>query len=289
MTAIFEADAANRELAHQGYTVIPLLDAAAIRDVQALHDAVFPTVPLDFHSTLVSATVEQRFRVVEGLRAIVSEKLETIIPGFRIAVASFMTKRPRSQRGRIPLHQDPWTTDHRREMAPSVWCPLVDVSSANACLRMVPGSQHLFPFPCPMNALSTTARHLTYQWNADPLDDEFVRDVPLGAGEAVIYDPRILHGSGENLSERTRVAFNCITIPEGDEPRLYFWDDRPPGRMETFQVTDAFLCEFRYDAHPEPPYPDGVRLLETFDVPREPMRLDRHELKRLQAVESVSS
>jgi hypothetical protein len=283
MNAILTSDERKRELAHKGYSVISLLDADEIRRVQSLHDGVFPAVPADFHSSIVSATAEQQMRVLDGLRAIVGAKLQSLLPECRIRLAAFMTKRPNSQRGRLPLHQDPWITDHREQMAPAVWCPLVDVDRASACLRVVPGSQHLFRFPCPMNALTIGARHLTYQWDADPLADDFIHDVPLRAGMAVVYDPRILHGSGENLSERTRVAFNCFMVPKDRELRVYYWDDRPPGQMETLEVTDAAFCGLRYNARPQEPYPPGVRLVETFDVPRSPMWLDRDALKRLQA------
>jgi hypothetical protein len=283
VTAVFDSDARNQELAVTGYTVIPLLDAAEIREVQALHDAVFPTVPLDFYSSIVSASAEQRIRVRDALRAIVVPKLLKLMPRHRIRLASFMTKRPTSRRGSLPLHRDAWITDHRVQVGPSIWCPLVDVGPANACLRMVPGSQHLIATPCPMNALLLPRPFLTYQWDADPVDAEFVRDLPLRAGMAVAYDPRVLHCSGENVSGEPRVAFSCLTVPDGLEPSVYWWDDRPPGRMQVFEVEESHLCEMEYATVPEEPYPAGVRLLDSFDVPREPIRIDRDALRRLQA------
>jgi hypothetical protein len=134
-----------------------------------------------------------------------------------------------------------------------------------------------------MNALAAQARHLTYQWDTDPLAEEFIRDVPLRAGSAVVYDPRILHGSGDNASDHPRVAFNCVTVPHDREARVYYWDEGPPGGVEAFEATESGLCELRYDSRPTAPYPDGLRLLEAFDVPREPMRIDQAALRRLQA------
>jgi hypothetical protein len=281
---VFDAERSNHELWRDGYTLIPLLEAENIRAVQALHDEVFPAVPSDFYSSVMSATPEQRIRVLDGLRAIVMPKLATILPRHTVELASFMTKRPSSQRGRLPLHRDAWVADHRVQLAPSVWCPLVDVGPSNACLRMVRGSHHLLQSPCPMNALAVPAGHLTYQYDADPIEEEFIRDVPVAAGTAVVYDPRVLHASGENRTDQTRVAFNCLTVPVGQRASVYWWDDRPPGRMEAFEVTASFLCESRYGTRPDVPYPEGVRLSETFDVPRTPIRIDRARLKQLQAV-----
>jgi hypothetical protein len=284
---IFTGAETNREFLRKGYVVVPFLDAEEIQAVQALHDRLFPVFAHDFNSSVMTATMDQRLGVLNGLRAIFGKKLEALLPRHRIQLASFMTKRPGSQRGSLPLHQDAWITDHQVEFAPSVWCPLVDVGPLNACLRVVAGSHRLVRNPCPLNAYVLPADYLTYKGDVDPLEDEFITNVPVPAGMALVYDPRLLHGSGENRTNQPRVAFNCPTVPDGYEPLLYWWDVRPPGQMHKFQVTESFLCQFQFGTRPEEPYPEGVRLLDTFDVPRTTFRLDRDVLRRLQREASI--
>jgi hypothetical protein len=84
----------------------------------------------------------------------------------------------------------------------------------------------------------------------------------MAAGAALIYDQRMLHGSGENLSDRSRVAFNCITIPNAATPLLYQWDDAAPDRIEVLEVDEAHLCHFQFGRPVRPPYPGGVRLVD---------------------------
>ena len=287
---IFVNEETDREFARKGYVVLPFLDAEAIQAVQALHDRLFPVVPSDFYSSFVSATTDQRLGVLTGIRKLLAGQLKTILPWHKVQLATFITKRPTSQRGQLALHQDSWITDHRVEAAPSVWCPLVDVGPMNACLRVVPGSHRFFHNPCPMNAYVAKAKHLAYRPEADPLEDEFIKDVPMQAGMALIYDPRLVHGSGENLVDRPRVALNCVTIPEQREPQLYFWDDRPPERMQVFEVTESFLCQFNFLSRPDEPYPEGVRLIDTIDgLTTPPARIDRAALRRLQTDASAEN
>src|SRR5262249_1379753 len=162
---------------------------------QALHDELFPVVPSDFHSTFLSATADQRLRVLTGVREVMGAGLGAFLPKYRIRSATFIAKRPNSQRGLLPFHRDAWLTDHRRVPAPSVWCPLVDVGPGNGCMRVIPCSHRIFPDPYPMNGNAAV----------DQPGDEFVRDVPMRAGTALVYDTRLVHGTGENLTNRLRV------------------------------------------------------------------------------------
>jgi hypothetical protein len=141
-------------------------------------------------------------------------------------------------------------------------------------MRVVPCSHRLFPDPYPVNAGAAT----------DSVDEQFVRDVPMRAGTALVYDTRLVHGTGENLADRLRVAINVVMVREGHEPQLYFWDDRPPGRIQVFEVSESFLCQYRFGSRPEEPYPRGVRLVDTIDNPTTAWgRIDSAALRRLQA------
>src|SRR5262249_50191733 len=134
----FADEDTEREFASRGYVVLPLLGATGIETLQALHDELFPVVPSDFHSTFLSATADQRLRVLTGVREVMGAGLGAFLPIYRIRSATFIAKRPNSQRGLLPFHRDAWLTDHRRVPAPSVWCPLVDVGPGNGCMRVIP-------------------------------------------------------------------------------------------------------------------------------------------------------
>ena len=93
----------------------------------------------------------------------------------------------------------------------------------------------------------------------------------MPAGAALVYDERMLHGSDENRSDHVRVAFNCIMIPKEVSPLLYQWDQTVPDRLQVLEVDDAYLCSFRFGVPLEPPYPAGVRLIDTIDAAIHPL------------------
>jgi ectoine hydroxylase-related dioxygenase (phytanoyl-CoA dioxygenase family) len=209
-------------------------------------------------ATTLSDDPDFRMRVSSEILKIVERPLKQLLPFHRCVVAAFVTKRASTTQARLPLHQDWWIVDNRVERGVNCWCPLVDVGPDNGCLRVVPGVHRLLNQPYPIHPKFRS----TYHPKLRELDEACGTGVPMAAGAALIYDQRMLHGSGENLSDRSRVAFNCITIPNAATPLLYQWDDAAPDRIEVLEVDEAHLCHFRFGRPVRPPYPGGVRLVD---------------------------
>ena len=264
---IFASDVTDREFASRGYVVRPFLGPAEIQAVERLHADIFPELFADFSATSLDDSFDRRWRVSEGIRAIVEEPLRKIVPRRKLALAAFVTKRPNTTKGRVPLHQDSWIVDNRVHRALHVWCPLVDVGPDSGCLKVVPGIHRLLNDPYPIHPKFRTAYHP----RLSVLDEEFARLVSMPAGAALMYDERMLHGSDENRSDRLRVAFNCIMIPVDINPLLYQWDERTPDRIQVLEVDETYLCQFRFGVPLAPPYPHGVRLVDTIGVATKPL------------------
>ena len=112
-------------------------------------------------------------------------------------------------------HQDWWCWDHPlsyRRMAPqvAVLCYLADTTAENGALRVLPGSHHK---STPIHAVLPEAHGV----NAEELDPEHAafRDLPgqitlcLSAGDAVVIDYRLLHGTHGNGCGSRR---DCILL-----------------------------------------------------------------------------
>ena len=268
---LFGDDRRDREFSHDGYVVLPFLDPSHVAALQRLHDEMLPDLPADFTATTLSDDFELRSRVSTGIRAIVEERLGRILPGYKVVLATFVSKRARTLQGRVNLHQDWWLVDNRVRRALHFWCPLVNVGAGNGCLKIVPGIHRLLNDPYPIHPpMYRTAYHPVLP----RLESEFVRRVAMPAGSALVYDERMLHGSDENLSDQPRVAFNCVMIPADLEPIVYWWDEREPGRMSILEVSEEFLCRFRYGTPLETPYPRDVSLRGTTEASVRPLRED---------------
>jgi hypothetical protein len=266
---IFGEEQTDWMFRQNGYLVLPFLDGNEIQALRRLHDEMMPALPADFTATTLSDNFDFRWQVSNGIKRIVEERLRRVIPRYKLILATFVSKRARTTQGRVNLHQDWWLVDNRLHRALHFWCPLVDVGTGNGCLKIVPGIHRFLNDPYPIHPPEyRTAYHPVLP----RLETEFVRRVSMPAGSALVYDERMLHGSDENLSDQPRAAFNCVMIPEDLEPIVYWWDEREPARLSILEVSEEFLCRFRYGTPLEEPYPEDVRLRGTMEATLRPLR-----------------
>ena len=266
---IFTHAETEEEFRRKGYIVRPLLSADEINAVQQVHDSVTPPMTGDIFSTPLSHDYEYRSCVLDGIRPIVQQKLKSILPYHKLAMVVLITKKPATTAGKLPIHQDWWITDNNRRRAVHVWCPLVDVDAQSACLKVVAASHRLLNNPYPVHPKYRTEYH-----SSRDLLDAMATSIPMTGGWAVVYDQRLLHGSGENLSNRTRVAFNCIMVPEDAKPLLYCWDGKSETRLDIVEVNEDYLCRFKYGEPIKESYSGDVRYLKSIDVKVKPLECD---------------
>src|SRR5690606_1276506 len=148
----------------------------------------------------------------------IAPAMSRLFPGHETCFAIFVTKRPQTRQGRLPLHRDYSFVDRVAHTAVHLWIPLIDVDERNGCLHVVPGSHALMPSPFAVNEYPSP-----FQPVMDELDREYTTRVPMPAGSALAYDAGLLHGSGENHSAHLRPACIAILLPRGVEPRVYVW------------------------------------------------------------------
>jgi hypothetical protein len=278
--AVFDDAALDGAFMSRGFLVRPFLDPTEILAMERVYAEMFPETDADFSATILNDSTECRLDASAAIRAIVEAPLRRMFGRHKLAVATFVTKRPRTTKGRLPLHQDWWIVDNRVHRALHVWCPLVDVGPDSGCLRVVPGVHHFLNDPYPIHGKFRTAYHPKLA----VLDEQCSIRVSMPAGTALIYDERMLHGSDDNRSDHLRVAFNCIMIPEEALPLVYQWDEQAPDRIEVLEVDEPYLCEFRFGVPLSRPYRRGIRLIET--IPAAVSPLNDEGIARLRAIQA---
>jgi hypothetical protein len=126
--------------------------------------------------------------------------------------------------------------DERRFTGVTVWVPLHDVDADNGMLHVVPGS-HRF-------SSAVRVQDVDHSPFAD-LDRAVIEDhgrgVPLAAGEAIVFDNRLIHYSLPNVSDDPRIvlsfgmrprAARCVVVLPGEE-----------GAAVLHEVDDDFYVE----------------------------------------------
>jgi len=135
----------------------------------------------------------------------------------------FITKLPAGvERGddasTIPLHQDNGYGTLDPPLDVTVWTALTDTDETNGCLVVIPGSHQAGLLEHEVATANPALREARGE-GAVPL--------PLRAGEAVAFSGMLLHGSGPNRSDRSRVGMHARychpsvrMVTEGGRPVL---------------------------------------------------------------------
>ncbi len=85
----------------------------------------------------------------------------------------------------------------------------------------------------------------------------------MKAGEAVLFDGRLVHSSPPNMSSSRRITAQAIGIPN-ESPIYHSWRSSPT-QVETFVVPDAFFLDYVLHQRPQ-----GVEPTEVIEyVPRQ--------------------
>lgn len=260
---MFRDEALQAGLDRNGYAVVPLLDAAALADLAALERRVHAALPQEFFPSTFSLDPEYRRTVDAGIRAVVAPAAARVFDGARLRYGSFIVKSP-GPRGIVDVHQDMTLVDESRSNGLNFWCPLLATTGLNGALHVIPGSHRWVP----------TYRGPTIPGLYDALRPQLracMEPVLVAAGEAIVFDPSLLHSSPENRSDRPRVVVNVFATTADACLRTAWFDPASHrGAVELFEQEPDFLERFEqfgHDVHARPRVGRSLGLFP-YDFPR---------------------
>jgi hypothetical protein len=199
------------------------------------------------HSNLYLSFLDGDPRVKGALEQAVTERLAAALAPHlaagRIQNGGAIVKNAGADALAIHHHMPVTDSAFQREIV--CWCPLTDVDENSGALQVVPRSHHLLPF------IRVPRGRDYFEGFADRLADYAV-PLPARAGEAILLDNTLLHGSAPNNGAEPRYAISVQIVPDDACNGLYL----DPG--------DGFL-----DFVEVPPADAFRRYLETGTRPRE--------------------
>lgn len=271
---VFENQDYSRQLAERGYVVVPLFSEAQIAALWDVYNSRISDLPSNFFTTAFSADDEFRRLLFDALTQLANDTLRTLLSSYTCRLAHFVVKRGGEPDGKLPMHQDYTFSDPSTALALHLWCPLQDVTVFNSCLQVVPGSHEFFQHIC-----AIPGNPHPYWALVNELEAKYLISVPMRAGEALVYDGRLLHGSGGNSGVSPRVAVNFMMLPDGVNPRLYCYDGVDSEFLDVVEFGfDRFKTMNVLEA-PKAPYPEGVSFVER--IPFAMRQRSNEDLKEL--------
>lgn len=225
----------DREAAftRDGFVVFPLLDGDEVAGLRAACLELHPTGE-GFVTDVEQDDAELRRRVDDLLHPVWDRHLADVLVDHRAFMASFLVKWPGPDSD-LYLHRDTTYVDEDRFRSLAFWVALDDADEGldNGPLLVLPGS-HLIA-----DEYRGTNVVPSHRAEDDALRRAMV-SVPVRAGDAVVMDNRLLHGSGPNRSDHPRVAAAGAVIPA--EADLIHAVALGEGLVGLQRVDDAFFA-----------------------------------------------
>ncbi|MBY0588272.1 phytanoyl-CoA dioxygenase family protein [bacterium] len=262
-----------------GYVVAPLLEPADVAELSALYESFPSGMSTGFYTTLWSEDPKYRQAVRQGVQRVLARRLPGVLKDGRVILCQLAVKQAGGGDSTCPMHCDWSFTDESIHQGISLWIPLIDIEPEVGPLRVVPGSHRVYRRIRPNQPQEV--HYNVFDEILPELEAHRAREVFMRAGEAVIYDGAILHGSRGNRSTRDRVAVVAVVVPR--EARLYHYWQEDLRFAEVFEVDEEFLAtEVRWGRRPV-----GKPVVEVIDLPSRSRPLTLEEFDREVALPST--
>jgi hypothetical protein len=243
--AIFRDPAVQREFDRAGFVVIRCLDEARVAGLRARWGTLTPAVhQWPFSASILSPDLPYRAAVDEAVGEAFAAILAETLVDYRFSFGNYVTKRGSSP-GAVGMHQDPTFVDESRYDALNFWTALADVSPANGCLRVMPGSHRL------NRALRGTDRRFPWPALMPHIEAHYLVPVPLAAGEACVCDLRTIHASYPNSTPEHRICASAIAVPAESDMWYCYQDRSAGGAIDLYRTDDAYYRTHVFGAPPD--------------------------------------
>ena len=229
-----------------GYVVVDFIDSAQVERLTAAWNALPSEVQeFPFSNTIMSRSLEYRARVHDTVRRELEQRTGDLLLDYRLCLCSFNAKPAARSAGTgvVELHQD-WTfVDESQFFSIGIWCPLVDVNEENGCLRVVPQSHQLNMHP---RCLATP---FPYSDLLPCFQTNYLKPIPMKAGQAFVYSNTLFHSSAPNMSNALRLVAGGMAIPR-ETPLLFLAPahGEHAADLAVYEVDDAFYQQYRFEA-----------------------------------------
>lgn len=248
--------AKQADLERYGFAVVDAFDEAQLELARELYAEIGPAPDdpqLALNWSFHSRSAEYKREVKAKMLAAFGDVVDRMLVDHEVYLTTFITKWPGPNSGFAP-HQDPSLVDERRFRGVTVWIPLHDTGPVdgvdNGMLRFVPGS-HRFSSALRVTDVdrSQVAGH----------EDAVLRHgvgMPTTAGQALVFDNRVIHYSMPNERDEPRVVLSFGVRPREAACTLMRADD--DGTVRIYEIHDDFYidvlpAENHLYEPPEPP------------------------------------
>lgn len=229
----------ERRLGRDGYVVIPFLDRGELARVDDLLQRL-GVAPGDSQVGLFndswSTDRSHKQAISDGLGAILAPAMRRWFVDHRALMLGTIVKWPGSE-GAVPAHRDPNFVDERHHRSVGLWCALEPLDATNGTLEVLTGSHRDGAMVRAHQDPANLYPHLDH--------DPTLAPISLDAGDALVYDHRLVHRSPAHHREGPRVVVSGPVVPSGVDVRYTVID--PQGAPVQLEIDGDFFLDNKLD------------------------------------------
>ena len=237
---LFRKRKTNKTLKKKGFVRFPCLPMPAVETLRTAFMQHKQSNGEGFCATMFSDDVEYRQwaneLVCQALNVAFAKHFQ---PQFHLLYGNFMAKYP-GEASKMPLHQD-WTYVEENQGCRSyaIWVPLQDLNAENGCLEVLEGSHRAGNQWRGPGTTCPFQEHEALIYERGMLSAQHLK-----AGEAIVWDHRLVHASPPNLTDFPRIAVTAIITPKNKQTRHCVVPDEAKDHGHIVLTDTAFYTQY---------------------------------------------
>lgn len=239
-----DADA-DAELRRRGLVVVDLLNSDELARLRDAILGIYRGERTGQHYTLLSTDMDYRHSVFDTVPELLDTHAQRLFDDYVFCASSLAFKWP-GEDAVLGPHQDISMVDETRFRSYNLWVPLVDTDVHNGAVRYLMGSHRVLD-----NLRTMPSVPNWFEFDAFDIDLDEFEPVPVRAGQAIVFDHAMLHGSGPNLSDEVRPAVIAAYRPAEAQLLHYFVPDMERPEVSVYEADDQFYRNQLVGRRPE--------------------------------------
>lgn len=250
----------QQQIEDKGFVKVPILSKEEVSDIKQYIFQNTPLVEMTNHYGFTAAVWmsdrEKKENLDAKIRSLVEPKLKEIIEGFKAITYSAIGKGI-GENSELGLHQDWSVVDEEKDYSLSMWIPLSDSNYENGAIHFLTGSHKTFP--------SIRCGSISHEYGDAQTIIKQMDCIEVTAGDALLFNSRILHYTPNNYSSDMRFAvISCIVSSNAEIVQFYKVND---SKLEVYKMEEDFYNKFDNFLEELDKQPKGVKIGEVDYVP----------------------
>jgi ectoine hydroxylase-related dioxygenase (phytanoyl-CoA dioxygenase family) len=198
-----------------GYFTLKLIDDETIQQLKNIYITNFNDNETTFYSSSFHQDINLKKEVNQQILNLLSETINQYFSNYKVLGTSYLKKQA-NQHNPLPLHQDWTVTDEENYGSFTIWIPLQDTTIQNGAIRVIPCSHQV------ENNFRAPSIPVAFEQERQ-LFEQHLQTLELKAGEAFVFNQKLMHASFPNQTNEERLALTIgLSAKEAKLFMLYF-------------------------------------------------------------------